>query len=310
MNHLDFFQSYVQLSSQLLPVIVCALIGAYWSLSGKEFPSEFVSNLSISLATPSLVFYTLVSTKLDNTLLLKVGGSAVLCIFLMAMIAIVLLKLFKLPIWYLLPCATFPNAGNLGLPMAQLSFGDDGLVIAVAFFAIFSFFQHTLGVSILGWANHKDSKQNGKFPYGVAFMGLSAVILRAAEVKVPGPILESTKLVGSLAIPLMLISLGVALCTIQRSSFKQGAVLAAVRMLTGAIGGSILVYSLDLPPLACQVFIQQMLMPIAVVNYIYTQRLTPYGQTAAAGVLVSTVIFALLAPMIVWWTSYSLIILK
>jgi predicted permease len=53
-----------------------------------------------------------------------------------------------------------------------------------------------------------------------------------------------------------------------------------------------------------------MLMPVAVVNYIYTQRLTPYGQTAAAGVLVSTVIFALLAPMIVWWTSFSLTLLK
>jgi predicted permease len=310
MDQINLASSYFLLLSQLLPVISCALIGAYWQLSGKKFPHEFISNISISIATPSLVFYTLVTTQLDNDLLLKVGGSAVISIFVMASIALIFLKLFQLPLWYLLPCATFPNAGNLGLPMAQLSFGHDGLVIAVAFFAIFSFFQHTLGVAILSWANRGAKLDNHKFPYGVAMTGVSAVLVRTFHIDVPAPILESTKLVGSLAIPLMLISLGVALTTIERQSFKQGAWLAAVRMITGGFGGALLVYSIDMPPLACQVFIQQMLMPVAVVNYIYTSRLTPYGQTAAAGVLVSTLIFAIFAPLIVWWTSFSLHLIK
>ena len=29
------------------------------------------------------------------------------------------------------PVATFPNTGNLGLPIAQLAFGDTGLPVAV-----------------------------------------------------------------------------------------------------------------------------------------------------------------------------------
>jgi predicted permease len=104
----------------------------------KSLSSEFISQVAISFATPSLVFYTLVTTGMDNALLLKVGMAAVVSVIFMALIASVLLKLTRLPVLFLLPCATFPNAGNLGLPMAQMSYGDEGMVIAVTFFAIFS----------------------------------------------------------------------------------------------------------------------------------------------------------------------------
>jgi malate permease and related proteins len=304
MTHFQILSAYWQLLAQLLPVIVCTAIGVYWGLAGKPYPAEFVSNLSISLATPSLVFYTLVTTQLDNALLSKVALATVLLILIMALIASVLLKIFRLPVLFLLPCATFPNAGNLGLPMSQLAFGEDGLVIAVALFAIFSFVQHTLAVSVLVWANQRDtSSQSVKraFPYAVTLMGISAVVLKSFSIPVPVPILSSAKLIGSLAVPLMLMSLGYALSTIKQSSVKEGAKLATARMLTGFLSGLVLLGLMDLPELVGEVLVQQVLMPVAVVNYIYTQRFTPYGNTAASAVLISTVFFALMAPAVLWW---------
>jgi predicted permease len=305
MNQLQIVSAYWQLAAQLLPVIVCTGIGIYWGLSKKDYPAEFVSNLAISIATPSLVFYTLVSTQLDNALLSKVALSAVLLIAIMALIASVILKILRLPVLFLLPCATFPNAGNLGLPMSQLAFGDDGLVIAVALFAIFSFVQHTLAVSVLVWANRRQASTEHvkrSFPYAVALMGTSAVILKAFAIPVPPPILNSAKLVGSLAVPMMLISLGYALSTIKQSSVGEGAKLALARMMTGFLSGLVLLSLLNLPELVGEVLVQQVLMPVAVVNYIYTQRFTPLGHTAASAVLISTVFFALMAPAVLWWS--------
>ena len=95
---MDFnvWAAYPALLAQLLPVISCAAIGFYWGKMGKTFPSEFVSNVAISFATPCLVFHTLVTTHMDNALLLKVGGAAVVSVFVMAVIAALLLKVLRL----------------------------------------------------------------------------------------------------------------------------------------------------------------------------------------------------------------------
>ncbi len=305
MGDLNTLSAYPALLAQLLPVICCAAIGFYWGKMGKIFPSEFVSNVAISFATPSLVFYTLVTTSMDNELLLRVGAAAVVSVIVMASIACVLLRLTGLPVLFLLPCATFPNAGNLGLPMAQLSYGDDGMVIAVTFFAIFSFMQHTVGVSFLAWANHKKASGKQNFPYGVALVGIAAVLVRAFHVEVPAPILGSAKMVGSLAVPLMLISLGYALSVLQKSRLKEGSKLGLVRLTVGALGGTILIYFANFPLLISEVIMLQLLMPVAVVNYIYTDRMTEYGDTAAAAVLVSTCVFAVLSPLIIAWSSFG-----
>jgi predicted permease len=305
MGDINLLATYPVLLAQLLPVISCVAIGFFWGKQGKDFPSEFISQVAISFATPCLVFYTLVTTGMDNALLLKVGLAAVVSVVLMALIASVLLKLTRLPILFLLPCATFPNAGNLGLPMAQMSYGDEGMVIAVTFFAIFSFMQHTVGVSFLAWANHKTSSGKQNFPYGVALVGVSSVLIRFFDFQVPSPILGTAKLVGSLAVPLMLISLGYALSVLRRSRLREGAKLGLVRLTVGCLGGALVIYLADFPLLTSEVIMLQLLMPVAVVNYIYTDRLTTYGDTAAAAVLVSTGVFAIFAPLIIAWSAFG-----
>jgi len=305
MVDLNSLAAYPALLAQLLPVLCCAGMGFYWGKMGKTFPSDFVSHVAISFATPALVFYTLVTTGLDNELLLKVGGAAMVSVLVMALFAVILLKTARLPILFLLPCATFPNAGNLGLPIAQMTYGDDGMVIAVTFFAIFSLMQHTVGVSFLSWSSHQKTAHQRSFPFGVVLVGLAAVGVRALNIEVPSPILSSSKLVGSLAVPLMLISLGYALSTLQKSRLREGSKLGLIRLLVGGLGGAVVIYFANFPLLTSEVILLQLLMPVAVVNYIYTDRLTDYGDTAAAAVLVSTCVFAVFSPLIIGWSSWG-----
>jgi predicted permease len=90
-----------------------------------------------------------------------------------------------LPARTLEPAATFPNTGNLGLPIAQLAFGETGLAVTVAFFAVSSLVQHTLGV----WVMSKDNIRSQPWPKGVMFACVLAVVLRAANVAAPAPVL-------------------------------------------------------------------------------------------------------------------------
>lgn len=301
---MSWLTAYLQLFALLTPVIACASIGVVWAAKKIDYPGRFVSVLVTSVATPCLVFSTLVTTRLDNALLLQVTGTAILALLGMGLVAAVLLRLCKLSLRGFLPAAVFPNAGNLGLPLSQLTFGDDGLAIAVTVFAVFSLVQHTLGVAYLAWVNPKKEGALRTFPYGATLVAVVAVWVRVFDWHVPATLLKSAQLVGSLSIPLMLISLGHALMTVSHRGVKQGAWLAAVRLSVGFVASAALVFALDLPAMVNSVLVLMMGMPVAVVSFMYADRLTHNGETVAGAVLVSTAVFVVLSPLLMGWAGW------
>ena len=301
---MSWLSAYVQLFALLTPVIACTSIGAVWAAKKIDYPGRFVSVLVTSVSTPCLVFSTLVSTRLDNALLLQVSGTALAALLTMGLVAAVLLRLCKLSLRGFLPAAIFPNAGNLGLPLSQLTFGDDGLAVAVTIFAVFSLLQHTIGVAYLGWVNPKKEGAVRTFPYGATLVAVLAVFIRVFDLQVPVSILKSTQLVGSLSIPLMLISLGHALMTVSHRGVKEGAWLAGVRLCAGLLAGAALVSVFQLPPMVNSVLVLMLGMPVAVVSFMYADRLTHNGETVAGAVLVSTLVFVVLSPLLMSWAGW------
>ncbi|MFT0851593.1 AEC family transporter [Achromobacter sp. F4_2707] len=297
----SWLAQYLSILALLLPVFVCVGIGAVWGFRKLAYPGEFISLLVTSITTPALVFNTLLTTELNNALLLQILNAALLGLLVACLCGAALLYVLRLPVLALLPSTLFPNAGNLGLPVALFAFGETGLAVAVTIFAIFSLGQHTIGVWLLGLANRSSPRQ-GKWPYGVALASLLAVALRLLDVSVPSPVLSSAQLVGSLTVPLMLLSLGYALATVSRSGMRTGGIVGVIRLSVGAIAGLAIVYSIDLPPEVASVVVLQMLMPVAVVTYLYTDRYTNYGQVSAGAILVSTLLFLFLSPVLISWS--------
>lgn len=287
---------YAQVATLLLPVVCCAGVGAVWGVRKHTYPAEFIAMLATVVSTPALVFHTLMTTRLDNAQLFEVGSATLLGLAVAGALSAIALRSLKMPAQTLGPSATFPNAGNLGLPIAQLAFGDTGLAVAIAFFAVTSVAQHTLGV----WVTSRGGNRSQPWPKGVVIACLLAVVLRFAGVAAPPPVLESARLVGSLAVPLMLLSLGYALVTVSRAGIRQGAVLGAMRLVVGLLAGALVIHLLHLPPLIAGVLTLQFAMPVAVVSSIYVQRFSTYGDVAAGAVLVSTAAFMLLCPLLIW----------
>ena len=148
-------QFYLSAIVLMLPLLFCVGIGVFWGKRDIPFGGAFITTLVTSVTTPALVFHTFVTTHLDDRALADVAAATLLALLLCALVAALLLKVCKLPVRTLLPTAFLPNAGNLGLPISQLAFGDAGLSVAVAFFAVNSFVMHTIAVRLLPGVNTK-----------------------------------------------------------------------------------------------------------------------------------------------------------
>ncbi|SNS87635.1 hypothetical protein SAMN06265795_10877 [Noviherbaspirillum humi] len=290
---------YSSVLAMLLPVFACAGVGAEWARRKLAYPGTFVSALVTSVAVPALVFNTLTTTRLENKTLLTVVLAAAAGIAVMAALSAVMLRLRGLPVRTLVPTCTFPNAGNLGLPLSQFAFGDAGLSVAVTFFAVCSFMQHTAGVYLLT----SSSGGKGALRSPVILVVLLAVALRAAGIMPPAWLLDTSRLLGALTVPLMLISLGHTLMSINFGNVTAGLYVGMTRLVAGVAGGTLVVKALNLPPEIAGVTLFQMMMPVAVVSYMYAQRFTDHAETSAGAVLSSTIAFLLLCPLALWYAG-------
>ena len=129
-----------------------------------------------------------------------------------------------------------------------------------------------------------------------------AVAMRMLHIPVPAWLIETARMLGAVTVPLMLLSLGHALALIPANGLRDGAKVAAMRLVTGLAAGLAIVWVLDLEPVLAGALTLQMAMPCAVVSYMYAKRYTEMGDTAAGAVLVSTVVFLLLAPLMLWFS--------
>ncbi|MDO9216259.1 MAG: AEC family transporter, partial [Lacisediminimonas sp.] len=82
---------YGAVGMMLLPVFVCIAVGIAWGYRKLTFPGAFISQLVTLVAVPSLVFHTLVTTRLATSTVVSVAVAAALGILLMGLLSAALL---------------------------------------------------------------------------------------------------------------------------------------------------------------------------------------------------------------------------
>lgn len=284
---------YVTTLALLAPMLTCVGAGALWGKARLPYSGDFLARLVTTVGTPALVFHTLLSTDLDGRLLVEIGLATVLALFLSCLMSAAALHALRMPVRSLMQTAAFPNAGNLGLPLAALAFGDTGFSAAVVFFAVCSFVQNTIGVRTLPGAN---TGRIWSSPVLVAAVG--AVVWRVSGLPAPTWVVDSAALLGSITIPLMLISLGYALSAIPASGVRAGSAVAVMRLVLGPLAGLMAGWLVGLDADMHYLIVLQMAMPCAVISYMYATRYTNKGEVSAGAVLVSTVVFLVLLPLL------------
>ena len=249
------------------------------------------------MALPCLIFTTLLRTTVDLAALGEVALIALIALAIFALAALAILRATRLPIPAYLPPLTFHNAGNLGLSICLLAFGETGLAIAIAYFAVTATLHYTLGTWFYSGRTSPADAFKTPLPYAIAV----AVPLLLLDAPPPDWLLNTTGLLGQMTIPLMLFTLGVSLTRLELTNLPRHTVLAALRLGLGFGVGFGLAELFGLEGVACGVVILQASMPAAVFNYLLAQQFGRYSDEAASIALASTLLAIISLPLVLWY---------
>ena len=139
---------FAELAAIVLPVFFCAGIGLFWTRTGHKFDSDLVTTLVFKIAVPCLIIATFSKIKLEFSVIAEIALAATVIYLVTALIAAIVLRLFRLPFPAYLPSMIFPLVGSMGLPVSLFAFGEKGLALALVFFTLGAVGTFTVGAAI------------------------------------------------------------------------------------------------------------------------------------------------------------------
>ncbi len=275
------------------PVGVLAGVGYAWVKAGFEYRMEFVTRLAMTLATPCLIFTALMKTEIDRAALADLLFAAITAYGLLTLVFWGVTLLLKLERRTYLSPLIFGNTGNLGLPLALFAFGQAGLGYAVVIFAVAGIWGFTFGVWLVS---------QGGSPLRVLKEPLVAGTLLGALFlwqgwQTPLWLTNSLELIGQMAIPLMLLTLGVAIARLSPGRLGQAVWLSLLRVVLCLAIGAGVGYAFALEPVAMAVLILQVSTPVAVTTYMLAAKYGADGEAVAGMVIVSTLLSIVTLPL-------------
>jgi predicted permease len=287
----------LQLFTILAPVFIVATAGYFWVRWDLPFDSAFITRIVSYLGAPCLSFSALVTSKVALSELAHVASGMVFCILLAGAVGVLMLRIAGWPSRiYLLPLM-FPNLGNIGLPVCYYAFGDAGLTFGVASLAATSVVLWTFGMWIA--AGRLSIKQLAMQPALIAIS--AAIVCLLADISPPAWILNTTQLLGGLAIPLLLITLGASLARLKIIDLRRSVLLGATRIAVGLLLAVMISALLGLGGAARGVLILQASMPSAVFAVLFAQLFNNEPEGVAGIIVASTLVGIVTVPLVVAW---------
>lgn len=283
-----------ELFAVMAPVLAGAGLGFLWIRLGHPYPVDFVTRLVFNIGTPSLVLASLAGADIDANTFGRTMLATALVIVTMGMAAFGVAKLLKRDWRVLLAPMMYPNTGNMGLPVVLYAFGSAGFAYGITTMITVSLFQFTLGAALNSRGN--PIKTLVKTPTVYAILISMALLL--THTSLPPWLANTVGLMSGFTVPLMLITLGVSLASIQVKSLRSGLGFSLVRIPLAAGAAWLIAGWLGLPPLAQSILVVQMCMPVAVFNYLFAQRAQREPAYVASLVFCSTLLALLYIPLL------------
>jgi predicted permease len=258
-----------------------------------------LSNLALMVTSPALMFSVLGGAEVDfESWGVLVGGTL--------WIALGTAALAGLYFWFggsgqrglLLP-AIFWNAGNLPLPLARLAYGDAGLEAAAVIFVTVAILNSTVGLWIAKGENGLSEIVRMPLAYG----SIGGLALAISGHTLPRLIMEPIEMLGAMAIPLLLINLGIHLRTLALRDIRHTVVVVAIRVAGGAACAVLFIALFGVSGVERKVLLLASIMPAAVINVIIAQRYSRDPSLVASAVVLGTVISLVTIPAMLYFAG-------
>ncbi|MCY4639006.1 MAG: AEC family transporter [Chloroflexi bacterium] len=223
----------------ILPVVVMASVGGVigrW----RQVVAEPISTLVFYVLSPALIFRSMAETDLDPALSVRIVAAAWLLFFCAWGVSALWSSLVRHDARQRAAFAlsvTALNAGNMGLPIALLAFGDRGLQIAVLFLVANAALNSTANVFIASLAGASARHAlTAPLRYPMLYATLAGLLVNATGTELPIALDTPIDAFADAAIPTMLVVLGLQLVRgVERSALRDVTASAALRLGGGPL---------------------------------------------------------------------------
>jgi len=289
-------ESLLHIVGIIFPVFACAGLG---TLYGWRFRPDMsvVNKLNMDVFAPLLIFWALMDKPFNFAHYsgLAIGGVAV--IVGSGLLLWPLAKLFNFNLKTFLPPMMFNNSGNMGIPLILFAFGESMLQAAVVLFIIEMILHFTVGLYMLDHRTHP--LRLLRMPMIIA--AVLGLLFSSLHITLPEPLANTIKLLGQVAIPLLLFSLGVRLLDIQLKDWKMSAFGAIAGPIAGLLCALALLPWLNLTTQHTAILILFAVLPPAVLNVLVAEQYQQEPQQVASIVMLGNLASLLIIPLTLWF---------
>lgn len=286
---------FSKIASITLPIFTLVLVGF---LYGRRVKPDLggANKLIVDIALPVLIFISLSSKLFDPVAALLFTAASIALIVLSGLIAWPLAKFSGATVQAFLPCAMFTNVGPIGIPLIALAYGPEGMATAVVLLVISNVLHFTLGAGVM----------SGKVDWRMVYANplVLATVLGVAssqfQLTLPQWAETSCTMIGSVLVPMMLMSLGVRLASSQVADAWVGARSGVLILIIRLAAALLALWLIPLQGLERGALILFACLPPAVFNYLLADKFQVEPNKVASTVIVGHLMSLAFLPLGIW----------
>ena len=281
----------------IFPVFSIVAVGFLYARFRHDTDMSSGNRINMDIFTPALIFDYMSSS---DYVLADYGYLSLGCLFVVlgsGLIAWPVARYFGYQWKTLVPPMMFNNCGNMGLPLAALTFGEEMLPAAILLLAISNFLHFMVGQQLI--TQKWDLRSVAGNPMILATILGIAVSL--SGVVIPENLRLPIHMLGLVSIPLMLFSLGVRMVGIDFRDWGISTVGAVLCPLSGLLIALPFVQLVPLPDSQVPLLILFSVLPPAVLNFMVAERYDQQPHRVASIVLVGNLSSVLVIPATLWF---------
>ena len=286
---------FSKIASITLPIFTLVLVGF---LYGRRVKPDLggANKLIVDIALPVLIFISLSSKLFDPLAALLFTAASIALIVLSGLIAWPLAKFSGATVQAFLPCAMFTNVGPIGIPLIALAYGPEGMATAVVLLVISNVLHFTLGAGVMS------GKVDWRMVYANPLVWATVLGVASSQFQLTLPQWAETSctMIGSVLVPMMLISLGVRLASSQVADAWVGARSGVLILIIRIAAALLALWLIPLQGLERGALILFACLPPAVFNYMLADKFQVEPNKVASTVIVGYLMSLAFLPLGIW----------
>jgi predicted permease len=285
-----------QILAIVFPIFAIVAVGF---LFARRRPTDMsvANGLNLTVFTPALILSIMSAKNFQLAEYQQLALAAAVIVLGSGVLAWPLARLAGWQIKTFVPPMMFNNSGNMGLPLALFAFGEAALPAAVVLFLVENLLHFTVGNAMMEGRVHPLVLL--RMPMLLAtFVG---VAISLGQMPIWAPLHQTIDLMGQIAIPLMLFSLGVRMTGLGLADWRMGMAAALVSPATGIVMALAVAWLLGLDGRDWQMLILFGALPPAVLNFIVAEKFGQQPREVAAVVLFGNLGSVVVMPLVLAW---------